>query len=124
MEALTFERAVELAHEVVAEFGEDYVYPADQKRAEDGGSSPSCVYVHENKPSCLVGQILHRHGVDLFDLSKEEFRGAHFVAFHLAGADMDTRQFLDAAQSSQDKGNTWGEAVRDGLKWVEGYYTA
>lgn len=121
METLTYDRAVELAREVVAEFGEGYVYPEYQKAAESPGSSPSCVYVYDGKPSCLVGQILHRHGVSLVALSMREFSGAWFVSAELCHASEKTRQFLDSAQSSQDKGNTWGEAVKDGLKWVAEY---
>lgn len=111
MEALTYDRAVELAREVVADFGEDYVYPESEKRRETDGSLPSCVYVHEGCPSCLVGHILHRHGVSLEDLSQHEFRGAWTVSTKLADAEFGARFFLDVAQGRQDKGMPWGEAV-------------
>lgn len=119
MEALTYDRAVELAREVVAEFGEEYTYPASHKRAESESSIPSCVYVHEGCPSCLVGQILHRHGVSLDELAKNEFRGAWFIAEDLAGADAKTRLFLDTVQDKQDGGATWAQAVNNGVSWVE-----
>lgn len=119
VEALTYDRAVELAREVVAEFGEDYVYPENQKRPETDGSLPSCVYVHEGCPSCLVGHILHRHGVSLEDLSQNEFRGAWFVSVKCADADEKARTFLDAAQGSQDKGDTWAVAVENGIAHVK-----
>lgn len=119
VEALTYDRAVELAREVVADFGEEYVYPENQKRRESESSLPSCVYVHEGHPSCLVGHILHRHGVDLDVLGNHEFRGAWFLAGDLAGADAKTRLFLDVVQSSQDGGTTWAQAVNNGVLWME-----
>ena len=119
MEELTYDRAVELAREVVAEFGEDYVYPENQKRPETEGCLPSCVYVHEGCPSCLVGHILHRHGVSLEDLSQNEFRGAWFVSGEWAGADEKARTFLEGAQGSQDNGDTWAVAVENGIAHVK-----
>lgn len=119
MESLTYERAVELAREVVAEFGEEYTYPASHKRLEHADGVPSCVYVHEGRPSCLVSQILHRHGVSLDELANNEFRGAWFVAGDLAGADAKTRLFLDVVQSNQDGGTTWAQAVNNGVLWME-----
>lgn len=123
MEALTFQRAVELAHEIVAGFGEDYKYPVAHRVPETGSTIPTCVYVHEGEPSCLVGQILHRHGVSLDMLSQHEFEGAWTVAFQLASADDKARGFLLAAQTAQDRGQTWGEAVEHGLATVSKYYT-
>jgi hypothetical protein len=120
METLTYDRAVELAREVVAEFGEDYLYPEDHKRGEierDGISS--CVYVHDGKPSCLVGQILHKHGVSLEDLAANEFQGAWSVSERYAGADYHAKFFLDVAQGKQDSGMSWGEAVRLAVEHVK-----
>lgn len=122
MEELTYDRAVELAREVVAEFGEDYVYPESEKRRETDGSLPSCVYVHEGCPSCLVGHILHRHGVSLEDMSQDEFRGAWFVSAKCADADGKAREFLDAAQESQDNGDTWAVAIENGIAHVKKHF--
>lgn len=122
MEALTYDRAVELAREVVAEFGEDYVYPESVKVSEYEATPPTCVYVHDDKPSCLVGQILHKYGVSLEALSLNEFRGAWTVSGTLADADDKARFFLSSAQDSQDKGEPWGTAVEFGLSQVKTYY--
>lgn len=123
MEKLTYERAVELAREVVAEFGEDYVYPESVKVVENEGTPPQCLYVHEDKPSCLVGQILHKYGVSLAVLSLNEFRNARVVSWQLAGADDKARFFLSSAQESQDKGESWGTAVEFGFSEVKLYYS-
>lgn len=122
MDVLTYDRAVELAREVVAEFGDDYVYPEDHKELEFNGSTPSCVYVHDDKPSCVVGQILHRHGVSIDQLMLNEFRNARVVAFQLAGADDKARFFLSEIQSHQDKGHPWGESLTYGITQTAMYH--
>jgi hypothetical protein len=119
MEALTCDRAVELAYEVLDEFGEAYVYPTEHKRVEHEGSTPSCVYVHDENPSCLVGQILYRHGVSVEDLAANEFKGGWTVSERLANADFYARFFLDVAQGKQDSGMSWGEAVRLAVEHVK-----
>lgn len=118
MESLTIERTIELAREIVAEFGEDYVYPQEHKRPESATFIPSCVYVHEGCPSCLVAHILHRHGVSVKALADQEFRGAWFVA-SLANPDDKSRRFLDSVQSCQDGGETWGWAVESSIAGLD-----
>lgn len=122
VEVLTYERAVELAREVVAEFGADYVYPMEHKRQECEGSTPSCVYVHKGCPSCLVGQILHRHGVSLEDLSLWEFRSAWETSDAVANTELSARDFLWEIQSVQDSGRCWGEAVEVGVAHIKAVY--
>lgn len=122
MEALTLDRAVELAREVVAEFGEDYVYPESHKRLqwEDEPESPSnpmsCVYVHEGKPSCIVGHILHRHGVEIEAMKNHEFDSACPVSGATTNAEGTARFFLREMQEHQDKGKPWGESLEFGLE--------
>lgn len=124
MEALTYDRAVELAREVVAEFGQDYVYPEDHKVKEygDGDTNAQCVYVREDAPSCIVGQILYRHGVSCAAMALEEFRNARHVARELADADEKTRFFLSMAQDYQDKGKSWGESLAWAIHETARYY--
>lgn len=120
MEELTYERALELARKIVSEFGEDYVYPENHKeRGASAASAPSCMYVHDGQPSCLVGHVLYRHGVSIKDLVDREFLSAWEVAAGLVASDEKTRQFLEAVQVAQDKGTTWNQAVDQGVKFVE-----
>jgi hypothetical protein len=110
MEALTLDRAKALAAEVVAEFGENYKYPEDHRQWHAG--TRMCVYVHEDKPSCFVGQILHRHGVSLAALSLHEFKGAYRVTADLVpGTDVGALRYLNRLQDHQDEDNTWGSAL-------------
>ena len=117
MEALTLDRAKELAAEVLAEFGEDYKYPEDHRQFNAGVKM--CVYVHDGKPSCLVGQILHRYGVSTTELALNEFRSAHNVTYDLVpGTSPEVLKFLEEIQGEQDEKKTWGEAVEHGLSKV------
>lgn len=114
MEALTLDRAKELAREVVTEFGEGYKYPEDHRRWNAG--TRMCVYIHDDKPSCLVGQILHRHGVPVAELAKCEFRGAWEVTRELVPGTKDTTlRFLSELQGAQDDDNSWGFALEQAL---------
>lgn len=115
---LSFSKVVEISQALVEEFGEDYIYSK-----EDG----VCVYVHDGAPSCFVGHVLHRAGVPLERLEKADTAswgggmGADSLIRGLteegALATPDsTRSFLSAAQTEQDNGSTWGEALGAALK--------
>lgn len=85
----------------------DYVYEAPE---EDG-----CVYVADGTPSCLVGHVLHRLGVSLEALSVLDMNGGlaawRAVPGVLDGVSGSTVDRLWAAQTAQDNGDTWGEAL-------------
>lgn len=104
-----------LLEQVVEEFGYDYVDPGSQ--TEGAG----CDYTRydENKEDyvcgCIVGQVLHKFGVEVEDLRKlwgsigllEDEVKSLFDIELTVGA----RLVLRAAQRVQDKGNTWGDAL-------------
>lgn len=118
---LSFERAIELATEVVAEVGTDYVYPFD--RDGEGKAMEVCVYVDQGRPACFVARILHRHGVPVAVL--REWEGINAGYMHLTGRlpsgqaiptpaltlDRRTSLALDSLQSFQDSGTTWANAL-------------
>lgn len=115
---LDADQAIVLLREVVAEFGENYIYikPA---------GTQVCVYVHEageeQVPGCIVAQVLHRHGVPMNVLSQYEGlgavqlgdggslirRGLQPLLTGAAGA------VLSQAQWAQDSFRTWGVALAD-----------
>lgn len=113
MDVLTLARAKELAQEVVNEFGEDYVYPESHKRQFPNQDQATCVYVHEGKPSCLVGQILHRHGVSLEELALRENIGGFSVTEATTETEDYVSSFMSNMQWRQDEGWTWGEALAE-----------
>jgi hypothetical protein len=103
----------EHATNIVVEFGADYLYPRS-----DPALGAACHYVRDNKPSCLVGQILFRCGMSLewmhswencgpghlFDGDDE--RGITWVA-----ESEDVLNALHMMQRLQDSGSTWGECL-------------
>lgn len=111
MDVLTLARAKEIAAEVVAEFGEDYIYPESHKVLFPNQEQATCVYVHDGKPSCLVGQILHRHGVSLEELALRENIGGFSVTEATTDTEGHVSSFLSNMQWRQDEGWTWGAAL-------------
>jgi len=103
---------------LVIKQGEDFVY---SKRNVTEDSEGGCVYVHQGKPDCIIGQFLAGKGVpverlkqgdtttslgqsafDLLDCLREE--GVITISWKGMNA-------LQAAQSVQDRGRTWGDAA-------------
>lgn len=123
-QARTFDRetVTQVLNEVVAEFGEHYVYPG---RHDIMG----CVYAvaseddpDEFAPSCIVGQVIARIDPEAFQkLGEMEARlgskTARFIftdeSSPLFGRTNDAALVsgLYFAQSEQDLGGTWGEAL-------------
>ena len=104
---VTWFRAYELLRELVAEFGEDYVYEPPDGEA--------CRYVHDGRPSCGVGYVLVRAGVPVEVLQAVD--GSDFAAVHEAVVfeeyvEPDALDLLSDFQDAQDARVPWGEALR------------
>lgn len=106
---LTGPRALELLREVVAE-QPDFVY--ERVPVEDLG--PSCLYQFDGKPSCIVGQVLFRHGWSIGELAALDARrplpAAHCLPSKLV--DSDARAILNEAQGFQDSGVPWRSVLQ------------
>ena len=102
-----FEETLELLESVVAENGTDFVYPDEWK-----DSIGTCLYVKPDGsgPACIVGNVLHRAGVPLDELSQMEGQAADTVSGRY-GFDSEASMLLWRAQDEQDAGNTWGDAL-------------
>lgn len=107
LEELTPEIVTPVIEAVVAEYGEDYRYEAP------GGGS--CVYLHEGEPSCIVGQVMSRLGVDITGWDDESWPGYASIANKVLDTTTSTlppvHRALHYAQSDQDTGATWGAAL-------------
>lgn len=107
---ITGKLALQLLEEVVAEKGEDYIYP-DQY----------CVYVKEGQPACIVGHVFDRLGV--LDRGWAADHTAVTGLFHDEAPVVATKKaikVLDAAQNAQDGAGlgrsgrkTWGQALEE-----------
>lgn len=95
--------------------GADYVYPPS-------GGGGACNYLEytggsrrtgkPTGPSCVVGHVLVAKGIPMLDIAPHEGDSAETVA-RLVGAFRDeiVGGALSEAQSVQDNGDTWGEAL-------------
>jgi hypothetical protein len=101
----------DLIEGAVALKGEDYVYPR-RETSEDEIGWGGCDYIRDGQPSCIVGHVLVAAGVDPTALSLEEGQSAWTVTARLLPEwGTDIQRALDSAQSAQDQGMTWGEAL-------------
>jgi hypothetical protein len=123
---LTEEQAVTLMRQVVFEYGEDYTYTAPEVEDPDlGVSGSTCMYVLNNKPSCLLGHVLHRAGVPLQTLHQHEYSLVSALFKPVGDIEPPCRaepylvEALLAAQSQQDNGQSWGEAEQEFLHSIE-----
>lgn len=105
--------------EVIAEKGEDYVYP----RAGRGSTGDGCRYFeNDGSPSCIVGHLLAKRGVTYDALLTLKFGaemnestsasglvGARVIDLDPSQADL-LREFLVDVQALQDMGVAWGKA--------------
>ena len=108
--------ALDTLNEIVAEFGADYVYPDYQN---------GCHYMIDGEPSCLVGQVLYKWGVDISILDRDGvYRDESLYASYsnrvllhykdqgILELSPEAKNVLTEAQYNQDSGTTWGESVR------------
>jgi hypothetical protein len=120
-------QAIEILRKTVAG-KEDFVYEADKRV---GGNQPSCRYVKDGRPSCLVGQAFHAElgfTVNLLGLldsgyeTEDPATGDYIildgggileneVLDEFATLTDAARQVLFEAQCAQDNGQTWGHAL-------------
>jgi hypothetical protein len=110
---ITHEDVLRVMTEVVEEYGHDHVY---QKQPGPRGPKDLCVYIKDGKPSCLIGHVLVRLGVDvgfLTDRNSSQINGHGFTS---SGSNLpwtaEAAQVMQAAQHIQDMGAPWGEALR------------
>ena len=117
---ITHEDVLRVMIEVVEEYGRDYVY---QRQPGPGGPNDKCVYIKDGQPSCLIGHVLVRLGVDVSFLTD---RNSALIASHLFDSPEANRPWtpmagavMEAAQLAQDVGDTWGKALDDARRKAE-----
>lgn len=135
MKHIGYEDAVLLLKEIVADRGEDWVYPNYNECRECYGLSRAnaentycgwhnndgCRYfTPEGQPACLVGEFIHR------TLQPEEYERFPLEgitapeAFKYLPLDVDERtlSLLLVAQQRQDTGHSWGDALSRAIHYV------
>ncbi|MCT2594240.1 hypothetical protein LHJ74_30770 [Streptomyces sp. N2-109] len=111
------EEVMDILREVVAE-NPDYIYrapPVDPPHVAD--RQMSCLYVHTDadgsnpRPGCVAGHVMYRLGIPLDTLKRWEGVDALSLMQEFTDADKYTREALDVAQTRQDAGATWAQAL-------------
>lgn len=104
--------------EVVAEMGDGYIYPEEEKELG------VCQYANEEgKPSCIVGHVVFKLDEGAFwRLAQAEAEHGTEEAINLTHSgryldrdfwDSDAAHFAEVAQQYQDTGVTWGGALAE-----------
>jgi hypothetical protein len=112
---ITDELALSTLRDVVAERPE-YVYSAPDHMTEQA-EDMSCFYVHSDETGelvsagCAVGVVLHRLGLPLEELEKEEGATAwSLLRRRFPSLSSQTRNQFNLMQMCQDSGSPWGLA--------------
>ena len=115
---ITDQQFIDALEAAVAERGRDFVYPRGDRRwsklpdSDEETLVNSCLYVKPDGSgaACLIGLALHKAGVPLDYLAQHEGDPAGRVMVNL-GVSWPVRSAAGEAQSSQDLGATWGDAL-------------
>lgn len=123
MESLTYERALALAEEIVAERGSGFVY--------NPGGEGDCFYVPTADPrlgdkrmieapfggevtGCLVGEIISRAGLMTDEIAESVMDVPELIEREYLSVDGErVEAFLRTLQVRQDDGASWGDALAD-----------
>jgi hypothetical protein len=117
MKNITMEEVEWALRDVVAEYGEEYIYVPPK----DG----LCRYLDKDpagiKPACLVGHVLVRLGALVSELACQEGRSADALDYGRMGLSLSSEAInvLYMAQEVQDEGRPWGDALREALRVAE-----
>ena len=99
--------------------GVDWVYPVEWRRA---GKGTNCRNLHEDgSAACIIGFIAVDQGLPTVEDNDASSDAENWVVSHPVGGAM------EAAQSAQDQGKTWGyagEAFFSKLSWLSGMSVA
>lgn len=105
----TNEQVIAAIKKAVEAKGQDYVYPR--------GLGGRCDYSRDGEPSCIVGHVFNYLDTELFEKVVRSERHLGFspqlLAIESIREDLTSAQLhaLRKAQSIQDAGGTWGEAL-------------
>jgi len=121
MKNITEEQVTEAMRQVIEEKGADYVYPEEEKLIHGGGQM--CRYgTEKGEPLCLIGHVIVKLGTTLH--RQMEGRPASGVLRSIGVTDERVLEAADRAQTYQDRGDIWGEALEkylitvENLKWL------
>ena len=102
--SLTYDQALEGLQKAVQDRGEGFVYQEAYPEHRD-----ACYYFEtDGQPACIVGHVLHQNGYD----GPDPVGDVHRVReVGVLACDEEAALLLGYAQTFQDRGSSWGEAV-------------
>ena len=107
----TDEDFIAAMRKAVAERGEDFVYPDEWRKASE--DKQSCLYVHEDKPACLIGLAVYIATGKLVPDGYEGSIAGVVVKSCVPGVSDIVVHAAFKAQAAQDVGETWGQALKE-----------
>lgn len=124
--AIGFDEVVADLKEIIEEFGEGTVYGEDVDK-EFHDSAFTCRYRDDLlEPQCIVGQWMHRRGVNLGRLTEHENQDSFEEVYPslLAEGEIprltwDAVRLLDSVQDYQDNSVNWGNSLRAALEDIK-----
>lgn len=119
METISFDEALAAMEAVVAERGEDYVYPKQKRGWSHEDQGLTCLYALDGDPSqpaCIVGAVLAHEGKLTKTIANQMSTVSDLVEQGLLTVSEKTERLLKIAQFEQDGGSTWGWAVAKAKK--------
>jgi hypothetical protein len=117
MTKITRENFSQAMHEVVAERGEDFVYPHDWKWTDMNDNAVCQYYIEGVGPACIIGAALDKLGVDVSELELKdgvtnyEMNADEILKTRYGVKDKGLLVAASRAQRLQDRGQTWGQAT-------------
>lgn len=119
MQKITASIALAILTKVVSAVGKDHVYVNNDGIKAGGIIGAECTYVHDgDTPGCIVGHAMVRLGVSVGELKPLNTAGALSLLWELEEkgvlktTSMARNVFMEA-QMAQDRGATWGEALKE-----------
>jgi hypothetical protein len=103
---ISAELATELLERAVNQRGADFVYSKDGSSGPEGG----CYYFMEGEPSCIIGTILSYLGIKPSQVQEGSNAESQVRSLFPDTSDV-VLEALNEAQTKQDRGDTWGEAL-------------
>lgn len=136
---IDYEDAVLLLKQIVADRGEDWVYPSfddcqecSELRLESGEdiycgwhNNEGCRYfTDEGQPACIVGEFISRT-VEPQHINRFYIEGRiapEAISLMPLEVDEQTMELLHIAQQRQDTGHSWGDALTRAIE-ISGTFT-
>jgi hypothetical protein len=122
---ITLDEAKTLLARAVTEKGKDHKYKMLTVKTLTGLREEACAYFDpaDGRPSCMVGYVLSYKGVTHESLAiaglNHHANVETLAEMGFIKVDLETQALLEAVQSEQDAGMTWGDALEEALKTYE-----